>query len=307
MSERELRTCPCCGYKTIIEEHDICDVCWWEHVHLEFRLPYCGGGANGDSLHEAQRKFLLERDDPEIVEKASYHERDPTWKPVDDYPWLPAGSPEARQAFANLGFASGRRWFDARIASIGSAPPFQAVVDLARQHGFAVNPSEYVESLDAEWNGSSFTISLDRERLRLGLFSPSRSLIESYGSERFGRFCLALCRVCNVTLGRSGPEYCIGDVTAEESQGVTPVEFIDWLQFWSADIVARWGIDTLKRGPFHRVEELANGAVALWLAADPFDETMSRARTAAYLGITLRRHLVGDHPITGERVHIPWP
>ncbi len=50
-------TCPCCGYKTIEEEYDICPICSWENDLIQKDDPDYSGGANGPSLKEAQRNF----------------------------------------------------------------------------------------------------------------------------------------------------------------------------------------------------------------------------------------------------------
>jgi hypothetical protein len=53
--------CPCCGFLTLDEEPPgtfaICPVCFWEDDNLQFEDPDYKGGANEESLHEAQKKF----------------------------------------------------------------------------------------------------------------------------------------------------------------------------------------------------------------------------------------------------------
>ena len=62
MEKNELYTCPCCGYKTLESEtrgsFDICPICYWEDDNLQFEDPDYAGGANEDSLHNAQKNFL---------------------------------------------------------------------------------------------------------------------------------------------------------------------------------------------------------------------------------------------------------
>lgn len=52
-------TCPCCGYKTLEEEHeyDICPICYWEDDWFQFK-HVDETGANNVSLREAQRNYL---------------------------------------------------------------------------------------------------------------------------------------------------------------------------------------------------------------------------------------------------------
>jgi anaerobic ribonucleoside-triphosphate reductase len=51
--------CPCCGYLTSSEpgSHDICPICDWEDDLSQLRFPRSGGGANHESLEEAQANF----------------------------------------------------------------------------------------------------------------------------------------------------------------------------------------------------------------------------------------------------------
>ena len=73
-------TCPCCGYKTLNEErsYEICDVCGWEDDEIQFDDPNYRGGANSESLIEAQKNFLRYHANDE---ENKYYEKDDTWKP----------------------------------------------------------------------------------------------------------------------------------------------------------------------------------------------------------------------------------
>lgn len=57
--EENLHTCPCCGYKTWSERNswEICIICKWEDDGVQYLEPDLGGGANDESLREAQRNF----------------------------------------------------------------------------------------------------------------------------------------------------------------------------------------------------------------------------------------------------------
>ena len=50
--------CACCGYLTILEEYDICPVCFWEADGVQERDPSFAGGANHVSLIEARAFYL---------------------------------------------------------------------------------------------------------------------------------------------------------------------------------------------------------------------------------------------------------
>lgn len=49
--------CPCCGYNTITDTYEICDICGWEHDPVQADYPD-EDGANRVSLRTAQRNFL---------------------------------------------------------------------------------------------------------------------------------------------------------------------------------------------------------------------------------------------------------
>jgi hypothetical protein len=55
----EKYTCPCCGYKTLDDEHeyDICPICFWEDDLFQFENVDLLG-ANPVSLREAQQNFI---------------------------------------------------------------------------------------------------------------------------------------------------------------------------------------------------------------------------------------------------------
>lgn len=84
-------TCPCCGYKTLEEEspgsYEICSICKWENDNLQFDNPHRKGGANGVSLYEAQRNYLLfgacEERYIKFVRKTNENDvKDFDWKPL---------------------------------------------------------------------------------------------------------------------------------------------------------------------------------------------------------------------------------
>lgn len=87
MTPRPWITCPCCGYRTITEEYDICDICRWEHDLVQERDPDYMGGANSVSLRQAQWNFgafgACERASVAHARKPGPDDvRDPNWKPL---------------------------------------------------------------------------------------------------------------------------------------------------------------------------------------------------------------------------------
>ncbi len=77
--------CPACGFLVITADHygtyDICDVCGWEDDGVQLANPACEGGANGQSLIEAQAVALQEHplDEREVDET----KRSDTWRPLN--------------------------------------------------------------------------------------------------------------------------------------------------------------------------------------------------------------------------------
>lgn len=76
--------CPACGFLTILDEsfgsYNICDVCGWEDDGVQLANPACGGGANKESLIEAQAA-ALQRYPLTQVEVAGFC-RDNSWRPL---------------------------------------------------------------------------------------------------------------------------------------------------------------------------------------------------------------------------------
>jgi len=144
-------------------------------------------------------------------------------------------------------------------------------------------------------------VDLSSPRAQLLVGPLERKTIEFWGGDIIASFLTTLCRGIGVTLGRTyrdGP----GLVQPEELSG--QVDFIDWFQYLSAPIAAKWDLAHLKAGPFSRVDVFGDGAVALVLGSDPFEGIMSRRRAADYLGIELAPRLVKGP--TGETISLDW-
>jgi hypothetical protein len=86
-----MHTCPCCGYKTLIEppgSHDICAICFWEDDIVQLAFPDCAGGPNKCSLIEGQQNFdefgACERRVQSHVRTVSNADsRDMQWRRID--------------------------------------------------------------------------------------------------------------------------------------------------------------------------------------------------------------------------------
>lgn len=75
--------CPACGFFVFGEppgSYGGCDVCDWEDDHVQLAHPRMGGGANTESLLEAQRHALTFVP----LEVRTYRDvaRDPAWRPL---------------------------------------------------------------------------------------------------------------------------------------------------------------------------------------------------------------------------------
>ena len=82
--DREL-PCPACGFLTLVGKYGsyvICPVCGWEDDQLQLANPASGGGANSESLVEAQADALAQY--PVDVVVAAGVRRDPRWRPLNE-------------------------------------------------------------------------------------------------------------------------------------------------------------------------------------------------------------------------------
>ena len=56
----DLKTCQCCGYKTLDTDtrfYDICPICFGRMIQFKMNNPIDNGGANKVSLIDAQSNF----------------------------------------------------------------------------------------------------------------------------------------------------------------------------------------------------------------------------------------------------------
>jgi hypothetical protein len=76
--------CPACGFLVIAESYygtyEICDVCGWEDDGVQLANPACGGGANSESLIEAQTTALQKY--PLSVREIQGITRSEAWRPL---------------------------------------------------------------------------------------------------------------------------------------------------------------------------------------------------------------------------------
>jgi hypothetical protein len=77
--------CPACGFLSFSEppgSYDVCPLCGWEDDAVQLRHPALKGGANHESLIDAQRQALARY--PSSLQVAKGVRRDPVWRPLTD-------------------------------------------------------------------------------------------------------------------------------------------------------------------------------------------------------------------------------
>lgn len=83
------QTCPCCGYKTLRERNnrETCPICKWMDDDIQSIKPDSEGGANKESLKEAQKNYKeIGRASKTFFhsesEPTTNYEKDKNWKPL---------------------------------------------------------------------------------------------------------------------------------------------------------------------------------------------------------------------------------
>ncbi len=83
--------CPCCGYYTLLNEppgtYELCPICFWEDDGVQYRDPDAEGGANRESLRQAQRNFqefgaISKREISAVRKPTPEDKRKRDWKPL---------------------------------------------------------------------------------------------------------------------------------------------------------------------------------------------------------------------------------
>ena len=81
----DILPCPACGFLTVEEcygSYNICPVCGWEDDGVQLANPTSGGGANGESLAEAQQAALAKY--PLNVGDTHGYRRGSKWRPLNE-------------------------------------------------------------------------------------------------------------------------------------------------------------------------------------------------------------------------------
>ena len=83
LTESPRLPCPACGFVVLSEgygSYDICRLCGWEDDSVQLANPCSGGGANHESLAEAQAEALQEL--PLDVQEHNGYRRSSEWRPL---------------------------------------------------------------------------------------------------------------------------------------------------------------------------------------------------------------------------------
>lgn len=182
MTEQHKYSCPCCGYLTLDEPagcYDICDICGWEDDNLQRGDPDYFGGANGDSLRQAQQEFLATHD---IM--AEDTPRDTQWQP------LPAKADVT--ALAHNG--------DVKAASTAPAATETShfflgkVTDLAEYEAFIAEQYDDDDTPLSEFCASQGKMFIDHDFMELGFREDGETLAQffaqySYAEHWAGALC----------------------------------------------------------------------------------------------------------------------
>lgn len=147
MSDDHNIPCPACGFLTLegaYGSYVICDLCGWEDDQVQLANPACGGGANSESLIEAQAVALTRY--PLSVQLAQGATRDSRWRPLNETEKRIAESEREQHYWRNRGIVALDEcyWMNAlpsarraavalaRAALAGSLDPLVAVQQLTR-------------------------------------------------------------------------------------------------------------------------------------------------------------------------------
>lgn len=78
--------CPACGFYSsgqgFFGSYSVCPICNWEDDGVQLANPACGGGANKDSLIDAQVRVMKSL--PLEVQEHGGYRRDPRWRPLNE-------------------------------------------------------------------------------------------------------------------------------------------------------------------------------------------------------------------------------
>ena len=84
MAKESVFPCAACGFLTFSEppsSYDICPMCGWEDDHVQLAYPTMRGGANKESLYDAQLRALEKFP---LAETHAKYKREDQWRPFSE-------------------------------------------------------------------------------------------------------------------------------------------------------------------------------------------------------------------------------
>jgi hypothetical protein len=134
-----------------------------------------------------------------------------------------------------------------------------------------------------------FSVAVNEESIfsQFSVFGVTARHCQHRDPDTFATLTTAIAQSCDAILVRSfHPSVSEALVQGDELGG--DVKHLDWYQYWGPTIVARWGLERLRQGPFYRVESQPTGACVIWMGPHPFRERISVKAAVEYLGIQSR-------------------
>ena len=162
--------------------------------------------------------------------------------------------------------------------------------------------SQYAESYKvgfASDNKPALSVSVSPDEAHFVMYPIGPDVVDAYGTDAFANVLFAIASSSNALIARTWGESGWGTPTRADL--ATPVDWLEWFQYFGPAIASRWAGVAVAAGPIHRVLSTSAGALALWLAPSPYDRFAIRP-AAAHLGIELRPMI---NPQTGERLNVP--
>ena len=113
-------TCPCCGYKTLVEEppdtYEFCKICYGEDDGVQYRDHDFEGGANEVSIRQAQQNFKIYRaSEEDCIAFVRKPNNDSYWKS------LSIKDNKNQQGYYTIKYPNSLKWFGMVITLIFSS------------------------------------------------------------------------------------------------------------------------------------------------------------------------------------------
>jgi hypothetical protein len=134
------------------------------------------------------------------------------------------------------------------------------------------------------------------------IYPVSQSSYAAYGGALIEKLIVTTCEALDSRLGRSFHPGGIALVHAREVEG--DVDCLDWLQYFGPPVVARIGLDRLRKAQFFSFEQREDGGCVAKLGESPYEVLLSIRQAASDLGIRLRPVYTKD--ASGNPIEMGW-